>query len=152
MIIIQSQKENFLFGGFTKLPWSYKRGFKQDPDAFLFTLTNPHRIPAMKFDVKKEKSDNAIYHSGYGYIGDRYDFYLFGFGGDGLHAFNFYDYTDGVRNVYRGDLFICDRCDQNSYSRSKFPCSYTDTSNRGSDLFTGSSTFSVNDIEVYVST
>ena len=148
--IIKSQVGNDLFGAFTQVPWSCTRGFKKDSNAFLFTLTNPHKLPPTKFNIREQSTDYAVYHSGYGYIGDRYDFYLFGFGGEGLSWYNFYDGNDGVRDVRRGDLFVASNCNKQKYSSTRFPCSYTDTCGRGDSTFTESATFTVADIELYV--
>jgi hypothetical protein len=60
-----------IFGGFTPLEWesSKKRWlrdnepfFKADPSlkSFLFTLKNPHNIPARRFALKAERKDRAI--------------------------------------------------------------------------------------------
>ncbi len=38
-------RTNYTFGGFTSVPWSKKRGYKADSQAFLFTLTNPGNNP-----------------------------------------------------------------------------------------------------------
>jgi hypothetical protein len=68
-----------IFGGFTPLEWesrkSNKKGgkenncWKADPSlkSFLFTLTNPHNVPARMFALKAEGKDLAIScHSEYG--------------------------------------------------------------------------------------
>lgn len=149
MIIIQSKEEKYLFGGFTQLVWSHNRGFRQDTNAFLFTLTNPHKLPPTKFNINKSNSDNAVYHAGAGYLGELYDFYLFGFGGDGLNWRNFIEGGDSTFGVRRGDLFIASNCNNNSYSNTRFPCSYTDSSGFGDKIFTGTTSFIVGDIEVY---
>lgn len=149
MTIIKSHEGSYLFGAFTKIPWSYTRGFKQDSTAFLFTLIGPTDLPPTKFEIHKRNIDNAVYHSGYGYIGDRYDFYLFGFGGDGLNYRNFYDEFDGVLNVRRGDLFVANRCNKNKYSSTRFPCSYTDPCGLAHTTFTETANFTIADIETY---
>ncbi|CAF4898862.1 unnamed protein product [Rotaria socialis] len=149
MIIIQSNEGNYLFGAFTQLLWSHTRGFRQDVNAFLFTLTNPHNLPPTKFNINKSKSDNAVYHSGAGYLGEYYYFYLFGFGGDGLHMFNFMEGNDGTSGTRRGDLFVASRCNKNSYSSIRFPCSYIDPYGYGDKTFTGTKYFTVKDIEAY---
>ncbi|CAF4033727.1 unnamed protein product [Rotaria magnacalcarata] len=149
MIIIQSGEGNYLFGAFTQLLWSHTRGFRQDVNAFLFTLTNPHNLPPTKFAINRSKSDNAVYHSGAGYLGEYYYFYLFGFGGDGLHMFNFMEGNDGTSGTRRGDLFIASRCNKNSYSSIRFPCSFIDTCGYGDKTFTGTKYFTVKDIEAY---
>lgn len=149
LIVIES-KGGSIFGGFTKLLWSHNRGFKQDTDAFLFTLRNPNDNVPMKFPIAKDQSQHAVYHPGAGYLGEMYDYYLFGFGGDGLNFFNFVESTDYVTGLCRGDLFIAANCNENNCSTIKFPCSYTDTSGHGSKVFNGATYFTVKDIEVYV--
>jgi hypothetical protein len=54
-----------IFGGFTPLQWESSDGFKADRSlkSFLFTLKNPHNFPAMKFALKAEKKDHAVYCS-----------------------------------------------------------------------------------------
>lgn len=148
MIVIQSKGGN-IFGGFTKLAWSHNRGFKQDTDAFLFTLKNPHDSVPTKFPITKAQSQHAVYHPGAGYLGEMYDYYLFGFGGDGLNWLNFVEGTDYVTGKCRGDLFIAANCNDNTCSTTKFPCSYTDKSGRGDKTFNGVTHFTVIDIEVY---
>ncbi|CAF0982060.1 unnamed protein product [Adineta ricciae] len=150
MIVIQSKEDNFLFGAFTQLIWSRTRGFRQDVNAFLFTLTNPHDLPPTKFSIDKSKSNNAVYHSGAGYLGELYDTYLFGFGGDGLDWTNFIDGYDSVWGTRRGDLFIANGCNENKYSNTRFPCSYVDSTGLGDKTFTGTTSFTVNDIEAYI--
>jgi hypothetical protein len=57
-------KEENIFGGFTPVEWeSSKKGkAKADPSekSFLFTLKNPHNIPARRFALKAEEKDMAI--------------------------------------------------------------------------------------------
>jgi hypothetical protein len=53
-----------VFGGFTPLQWESPRKEKWKCDdslkSFLFTLKNPHNIPARKFALKAEKKPHAI--------------------------------------------------------------------------------------------
>jgi hypothetical protein len=62
----------FVFGGFTTVRWESRMCdeegcgfdcFKSDDSlkSFLFTLKNPHNIPARKFALKAEKKQFAIY-------------------------------------------------------------------------------------------
>jgi hypothetical protein len=54
----------FVFGGFTPVKWESTAGKCESDDSlksFLFTLRNPHNIPARKFALKAEKKQNAIY-------------------------------------------------------------------------------------------
>jgi hypothetical protein len=52
-----------IFGGFTPLEWDSRSECKPDPSlrSFLFTLKNPHNVPARRFALKAEKKDNAIF-------------------------------------------------------------------------------------------
>jgi hypothetical protein len=54
-----------IFGGFTPVEWesSNPRKDKADPSlkSFLFTLKNPHNVPARRFALKAEKKDRAIW-------------------------------------------------------------------------------------------
>ncbi|CAF1086741.1 unnamed protein product [Didymodactylos carnosus] len=63
MTIIQSQEGNYLFGAFTMVPWTSQNGYKRDPNAFLFTLTNPHNLKPTKFPIIPEQSQYAVYHT-----------------------------------------------------------------------------------------
>jgi hypothetical protein len=54
-------KEN-IFGGFTPVELESDRSLKADDSlkSFLFTLKNPHNIPAMKFPLKAKEKSLAI--------------------------------------------------------------------------------------------
>jgi hypothetical protein len=62
MTIIQSNN-NYLFGGYTSIPWTSDGSYKNDTTAFLFTLTNPHNIPPTKYLIKLGGT-KAVYHNG----------------------------------------------------------------------------------------
>jgi hypothetical protein len=51
-----------IFGGFTPVEWESRYGEKADPSlmSFLFTLKNPHNVPARRFALKAEKKNKAI--------------------------------------------------------------------------------------------
>jgi hypothetical protein len=60
-----------IFGGFTPVEWESRKRNCLKADAsvksFLFTLKNPHNVPARRFASKDEKKDEAIYcYSGCG--------------------------------------------------------------------------------------
>ncbi|CAF1460978.1 unnamed protein product [Didymodactylos carnosus] len=61
--VFQSQQGGYLFGGYTSIPWSSQNAVKADSKAFLFTLTNPHNLPATKFHIDKTNPHNAITHT-----------------------------------------------------------------------------------------
>jgi hypothetical protein len=53
-----------VFGGFTPVEWELGMGMcKADPSlkSFLFTLMNPHNVPARRFALNAERKDEAIY-------------------------------------------------------------------------------------------
>jgi hypothetical protein len=52
-----------IFGGFTPVTWESTHACKADPSlkSFLFTLKNPHNVPARRFALKVERKDEAIH-------------------------------------------------------------------------------------------
>jgi hypothetical protein len=54
-----------IFGGFTPVEWESPRKEKNKADpslkSFIFTLKNPHNVPARRFVLKAEMKDQAIY-------------------------------------------------------------------------------------------
>jgi len=46
------QGKGFLFGGYTQVSWNCGGGTVRDPNAFLFTLSNPHNVPPTKYPAK----------------------------------------------------------------------------------------------------
>jgi hypothetical protein len=50
-------------GGFTPAEWDSSNKDKADPSlkSFIFTLKNPHNVPARRFALKAERKDKAIY-------------------------------------------------------------------------------------------
>ncbi|CAF0842958.1 unnamed protein product [Didymodactylos carnosus] len=60
--LLQTQKDHYLFGGYTSVPWTSTGGRQQDATAFLFTLTNPHNHPVAKFNIEKTTQSCAVYH------------------------------------------------------------------------------------------
>jgi hypothetical protein len=68
LTLIQDTEGN-IFGGFTPVEWESRTRigngmncWKADPRAngFLFSLKNPHNLPARKFALKHEKKDEAV--------------------------------------------------------------------------------------------
>ncbi|KAJ5078371.1 pep-cterm sorting domain-containing protein [Anaeramoeba ignava] len=61
-LVIIKTKQNFIFGGFTKVGFNGDKGGINDSNAFIFSLRNDKgdRIPA-KFTIKQDKEENAIY-------------------------------------------------------------------------------------------
>jgi len=123
MTIIKSSG-GWLFGGFTTQSWkdvyrSAGTNNKADPQAFIFTLTNPHNIPPTKFIIDKDKQQYAIW----------------------AH------YDNGPS--FGPDIAISDNSNINTNSYTNFPHSYKDTTGKADTLFIGSFFFSTTDIEVY---
>jgi hypothetical protein len=52
-----------IFGGFTPVEWESRGGAKADRSlkSFLFTLKNPHNVPARRFALRAEMKNCAIY-------------------------------------------------------------------------------------------
>jgi hypothetical protein len=113
-----------IFGGFTPVKWESGDNQKADDSlkSFLFTLKNPHNIPARRFPLKANRKECAIdCHSEYGP--------LFGENGCGI--------------------CIWDNCNAHSESNTGFDSYNNDTGQAGDDFFTGSSDFQVKEIEVF---
>jgi hypothetical protein len=120
-----------IFGGFTPVEWESRTDWpysKADPSmkSFLFTLKNPHNVPARKFALKAERMDMAIqcYSSCgpfFGYI----DICVLGIG-------------------------VFDNCNANARNTTYLGSSYAnDTGRDGSTFLTGSQFFTVKEIKVF---
>jgi hypothetical protein len=63
LTVVLDTKGN-IFGGFTPVEWESDNDGKDKADpslkSFLFTLKNPHNVPALIFALKAEKQDKAI--------------------------------------------------------------------------------------------
>jgi hypothetical protein len=61
LTLILDTKRN-VFGGFTPVEWDSSNSLKADDSlrSFLFTLKNPHNIPARRFALKAERKGEAI--------------------------------------------------------------------------------------------
>jgi hypothetical protein len=113
-----------IFGGFTPLEWDSCGWWKADArlKTFIFTLKNPHNLPARKFALKAEKKDQAICcDSRYGPM----------FGG-----------------LCR-DVVVCDNCNANTQSNTWLGQSYINDTRLGVAVFTNSTCFQVKEIEVF---
>jgi hypothetical protein len=55
--------KGFIFGGYTPVAWNRMCGYKADHSlkSFVFTLKNPHQVPACKVSLKSDHKDYAIY-------------------------------------------------------------------------------------------
>jgi hypothetical protein len=120
--VILDTKGNIV-GGFTPVEWESKCGDKADDSlkSFLFTLKNPHNIPARRFAVKDEKKDGAIFCNS-----DRGP--CFGY----------------------GDISVSNNCNAGTRSCTLFGNTYTnDTGLDDEIVFTGSMYFQVKETEVF---
>lgn len=74
-LTIIKTKENCIFGGYTDVSWSHSGGFKEDKNAFIFSLVNRKERPIKIFCSKFQ---NAIFcHEGYGpTFGDGHDIFV----------------------------------------------------------------------------
>lgn len=120
LTVIQS-KDGHLFGGYTSASWDLSSTHKNDPTAFIFTLTNPHSIAPTKYIIKPTEVSHAI--CCYGFYGP-----VFGRG---------------------HDIQVCPLSNETSNSWTNFPTSYIDTTSKGKETFTGAMSFSTTDVEVY---
>ena len=67
--------DSFIFGGYTEALWSHSDTFKEDMNAFLFSLVNKENSP-IKIDCFKKKHD-IFCHSDYGpTFGDGHDIFI----------------------------------------------------------------------------
>jgi hypothetical protein len=118
--VIQSTNGGYLFGGYTSASWHSTQTYVNDSNgSFLFTITNPHRIPPTKYSIKIP-AWSVYTHVNYGPT--------FGAG---------------------HDLYVSNDSDANKSSSFNFPHSYNDTTKRGALTFTGQKNFQTNDMEVY---
>jgi hypothetical protein len=119
-----------IFGGFTPVEWASSENVELKADesqkSFLFTLKNPHNIPARRFTLKADKKHQAIYCNSE--WGPRF----------------------GSLEGRGCDIAVSDNCNRNTGSYSVLNGSYTnDTALDGRIIFTGSRNFQVKEIEVF---
>jgi hypothetical protein len=121
-VTLISSTNDCIFGGFTPLTWSSRGSWVSDPSltSFIFTIKNPHNLPARIFKQKQEV--NAIYDdSSYGP--------LFGYG----HDLSVYGQWQSPNNCH-----------------STLGTTYTnDTGLAGNEVLTGAQYFAVKEIEVF---
>jgi hypothetical protein len=125
LMIIEDVDGN-VFGGYTPVEWESPKGHCHKSDdsetSFLFTLKNPHGVPAQKFPLKADEKRRAIN--------------CFPWRGPGFG--------------HGCDLFVAHNCDQNSDSVSSLGETYiNNTGVCGRIFFTGSHNFKVKEIEVF---
>jgi hypothetical protein len=124
-----------VFGGFTPVEWESSSLLKEDDDeqlhgdywkaddslrSFLFTLENPHNIPARRFALKAQEKGWAIYCA------------------------------SGLGPVLGNGIAVHDNCNADTYNFTSLGVYYTnDTGLDGRTVFTGSYDFQVKEIEVF---
>jgi hypothetical protein len=126
-ITIVQSNNNYLFGGYTSVAWTSSGSWAIDPNAFLFTLTNPNDILPTKYPVQPSKTQHTVFHKG-------------GYGPT-------FGYVQTVGAVH--DLHISSNSNSNNSCSTRFPSTYTDTTGRGTATFTGNLNFTALDIEVF---
>jgi hypothetical protein len=133
LTLIEDTKGN-IFGGFTPLEWESREWnrkygkesnrWKADPSlkSFIFTLKNPHNVPARRFALKVEEKDRAML----------------------CHS------ERGPRFGCGADIGVSNNCNANTESWTALGSSYTnDTGLDTYAVFTGSKYFQVKEIEVF---
>jgi hypothetical protein len=109
-----------IFGGFTPVQWDSVSCLSRSLKSFIFTLKNPHNLPARKFSLKAETKGEAI----------------------GCDA----SYGPHIRDIYVHDNCNAD----NDSSTFFFGSSYANDGRRdGKTFFTGSRKFNMKEIEVF---
>lgn len=121
LTVIQAQ-EGHLFGGYTSQSW-VGNGWKTDQNAFLYTLSNPHNIPPTRFPLKPIEAPHAIM------------------------CYNFYLVVFGVGH----DLQLSSNSNEPPCNNwINFPGSYVDVTGKGKETFTGSTSFTTSEVEVFL--
>jgi hypothetical protein len=134
LIVILDTNGN-IFGGFTPVEresrvWNgmddlWNNCFKADDSqkSFLFTLKNPHNIPARRFALKTEEKQQAIYC-------------------DSIWSPCF--------GSFPSDIYVCDGCNTSTGSATSLGLTYTNNTGLGGEIvLTGSRNFQVKEIEVF---
>jgi len=177
-ITIIKSSSGHLFGGYTSQSWDSSGNYKSDPLAFIFTLTNPFDIPPTKFPI--QQAGNAIHarmeyddmtagniwsRATEFNLSNRYAPYTlrtekipknqynpdFGPTEDDYCGYAIYGRNDYGPTFGSGiDIYVADNCNQNDNSYFGFPYTYRDTTGKGKNIFTGSSNFQVEEIEIFL--
>lgn len=128
---------DYVFGGYTLVPWGTSNRYQRDSSAFIFALKNPNISKPVKFNISNINK-SVYHHINCGpTFGGVYNKPL------GTISFN-------GHNNEQHDIYISDNSDQNSLSYSSFPNSYD---SGGYDIrLAGSKMFKVSEIEVYLVT
>ena len=56
LIILKAKGTSFIIGCFTSIYWNSRGGFRSDPNAFLFSLTNKDNRPCTMWQINTTKS------------------------------------------------------------------------------------------------
>lgn len=123
LMVIQSAN-NWIFGGYTDVGWGTGGMFMADPNAFLFSLTNPSYRPA-KFPIKTGNTEALYWNSNYGPGFGNWDLFI-----------NTYADIDGYNKETIGF----------SYNTSQIGL-FANSESEG--FLTGARNFIVNDIIIY---
>lgn len=128
LAIIKSKSN--IFGGFTTQTWEPSNTYKEDPDAYLFSLENKLNTPLHMRFLSEQKPCNAIYCGAN------------------------YSVTFGAGLFGKSDLYISSNANSNRDSLSNLGFSYKfDKYARGSDearsFLAGSANFQISEIEVF---
>jgi len=111
----------YRFGGYASRPWQATNNYVADSSAFIFTLTNPHNIPATKYALQQANHANVLlFHTSY-------------------HV----TFGAGI------DLHVSSNSHQNNMSHTGFAHAYADTTGNGNATFTGALNFKTREIEVF---
>jgi hypothetical protein len=129
-LIIFKSTNNNVFGGYTEASWSDK-GFKRDPNSFLFSLINNDRNP---LKMKCLNSNHAIF-------ANREKGPIFGKGYD-LFISNDSNQPIKIESNVKGPCYSYLGC---TYKHTK----YLYESNKACSFFAGSNSFLLSEIEVY---
>jgi hypothetical protein len=111
-----------VFGGYTPLMWNSRNDYAPDPSlkSFVFTIKNPHNVPARRFAQKS--GDYAIR--------------------------NYHGYGPGFGRAC--DFLVYDECQSSANNYSQLGTTYVnDTGIPGDQVLTGSHNFTVKEIEVF---
>lgn len=124
LTLIKSLNGN-IFGGYTDLCWDSTSGYKCDPNAFLFSLTNWQKQSA-KIQIRQNYGQAIFCHSTYGpSFGDR---------GNELVV------SQGTDNMRKGWSKL-----NNCYRLANYP-----QGSDGSNFLAGSTWFEVTEVEVFM--
>jgi uncharacterized coiled-coil protein SlyX len=129
-----------IFGGFTPVKWDSSSGYKDDPSlkSFLFTLKNPHGVPARKFALKSPTEEQAIVYRSFGLCENK---------AVAIKCHSWYGPT------FWG-IFVVGHCNATTQSHTFLHWSYsrdfrTGLGQDGHTFFTGSNYFKVKEIEIF---